>query len=152
VSRDGVIEAAGGVVLRGEGDHAEVLVVHRVRYDDWSLPKGKLDPGERPEDAALREVEEETAVEAILGRPLPSVRYDTPRGPKRVRWYAMTPRAGDPGERVPDHEVDVARYVPVAEAKALLTYPDEVSLLRAALEGAVGGTTSVDDPVEGATS
>ena len=62
--------AAGGVVCRQSGDTVEVLLVHRPRYDDWSLPKGKLDPGESFEDAALREVEEETGLRCRPAREL----------------------------------------------------------------------------------
>ncbi len=86
-----IIEAAGGVVLRTEGGEPEVLVVHRVRHEDWSLPKGKLDPGERAEDAAVREVEEETGVRAGLGEELPDVHYEVAQGRKHVRWFRMTP-------------------------------------------------------------
>jgi 8-oxo-(d)GTP phosphatase len=132
---DGVVEAAGGVVLRGTGRDLEVLVVHRVRHDDWSLPKGKLDPGERAEDAAVREVEEETGVRAELGAELPEVHYHVAQGPKRVRWFRMTPVAGDPAERPPDDEVDVARWVPTDEAFMLLTYAQDSSLLRHTLAG-----------------
>src|SRR3954470_10760122 len=63
--------AAGGVVVRD----GRVAVVHRPKYDDWSLPKGKLDPGEGFEEAALREVEEETGMRCRLGRELPSTEY-----------------------------------------------------------------------------
>jgi 8-oxo-dGTP pyrophosphatase MutT (NUDIX family) len=131
----GTIEAAGGVVLRGTGTDPEVLLVHRVRYDDWSLPKGKLDPGERAEDAAIREVEEETGVRAELGPELPEMRYQVANGPKQVRWFRMTPVAGDPGDRPPDDEVDVARWVPTNEALTLLTYAQDATLLRHALAG-----------------
>jgi 8-oxo-(d)GTP phosphatase len=90
-----VIEAAGGVVLRVR-DEVEVLVVHRVRYDDWSLPKGKLDPGEAAATAAVREVEEETGVVAEVGEELRSIVYQVPGGVKRVRWFRMSPVDGDP--------------------------------------------------------
>ena len=66
------VEAAGGVVVRD----GKLLLVHRPRYDDWTLPKGKLDPGESFEDAAIREVEEETGLRCSLGRELPSIEYD----------------------------------------------------------------------------
>ncbi len=130
-----MIEAAGGVVLRGDGDDREVLVVHRIRRLDWSLPKGKLDPGERAEDAAIREVEEETGVHAELGPELPDVHYRLPKGPKHVRWFRMTPVSGEPHDRPPDEEVDVARWVPVGEAFELLTYDHDIALLRHTLDG-----------------
>jgi 8-oxo-(d)GTP phosphatase len=134
-SSDGTIEAAGGVVLRGTGTDREVLLVHRVRYDDWSLPKGKLDHGERAENAAVREVEEETGVRVELGPELPEMRYQVADGPKQVRWFRMTPVTGDPGDRPPDSEVDVARWVPTDEALTLLTYAQDATLLRHALAG-----------------
>jgi 8-oxo-dGTP pyrophosphatase MutT (NUDIX family) len=132
---DGTIEAAGGVVLRRRDDDLEVLVVHRVRHADWSLPKGKLDPGEAAEQAAVREVEEETGVRVELGEELPEAHYHVPTGPKHVRWFRMTPVSGDPRQRPPDHEVDVARWVPIDEAFRLLTYDQDVALLRHTLSG-----------------
>jgi 8-oxo-dGTP pyrophosphatase MutT (NUDIX family) len=116
-----VIEAAGGAVCRRREDGAlEVLVVHRPRYDDWSLPKGKLDPGESAEDAARREVEEETGFRCELGAPLPSVRYLDHRGrPKRVRYWTMRPVGG---AFTPNHEVDEVRWLIEEEALVLLSY------------------------------
>jgi 8-oxo-(d)GTP phosphatase len=124
-----MIEAAGGVVLREDDVGPQVLLVHRVRHDDWSLPKGKLDPGEEDEDAAVREVFEETGVRAELGPELPSVHYLVAGEPKRVRWFRMSVVDGDPHMRPPDHEVDAARWVPVEEAATLLTYDHDRELL-----------------------
>ena len=88
------VEAAGGVVVR-TGAGPEVAVVHRPRYDDWSLPKGKLDPGESFEDAALREVEEETGVRCRLRGALEPSSYRDHKGrEKLVRWFLMEPLAG----------------------------------------------------------
>lgn len=137
-----LIEAAGGVVLRarspgGQGDHGdamEVLVVHRPAYDDWSLPKGKLDPGEDAATAAVREVAEETGVSARVGDELPSIHYEVRGRPKRVRWFRMVPISGDPATRPPDGEVDLARWVPSDEARTLLTYGPDRDLLLTALE------------------
>lgn len=129
-ARDGrTIEAAGGVVLRPTVGGTEVLVVHRPRYDDWSLPKGKLDPGEDAATAALREVAEETGVTAILGRELSSATYRVGDRPKRVRWFRMTPESGDPRQRPADHEVALARWVSVHDAAGLLTYGHERAIL-----------------------
>jgi 8-oxo-dGTP pyrophosphatase MutT (NUDIX family) len=128
-----MIEAAGGVVLRGSGDDVEVLIVHRVRQRDWSLPKGKLDGGERHADAAVREVEEETGVRCVVGSELPDVTYPVPGDLKHVRWFLMSADGGDPALRVPDGEVDDARWVAVHEAVDLLTYDQDVQLLRVAL-------------------
>jgi 8-oxo-dGTP diphosphatase len=110
------VRAAGGVVLRD----GLVAVVHRPEYDDWSLPKGKLDPGESFEDAALREVEEETGLRCRLVRELPAVRYDVRGRPKLVRYWAMELVEELPF--VPNDEVDEVRWVEPAEALALLTY------------------------------
>ena len=118
------VRAAGGVVVR---DRA-VLVVHRPRYDDWTLPKGKLQDGERWEDAALREVHEETGAACRLLRELHDDHYTDNKGrPKRVRWWLMEPVRID--ERDDDHEVDEVRWVPLAEAAALLTHAHERGLV-----------------------
>lgn len=129
MSAEPVTEAAGGVVIHDGVSGPQVLVVHRVRHGDWSLPKGKLDPGERAEDAAVREVEEETGVRAIPEEELPSVTYPIPTGTKHVRWWRMRVIEGDPSRRVADGEVDQARFVPVDEAVGLLTYARDVELL-----------------------
>jgi 8-oxo-dGTP diphosphatase len=114
------VRAAGGVVWRGSDDAIEIALVHRPRYDDWSLPKGKLDPGESFEEAALREVEEETGMRCQLGRELGETRYTDHKGrPKIVRYWAM----GDcDGEFVPNSEVDELRWVPIDDAKRMLSY------------------------------
>jgi 8-oxo-dGTP diphosphatase len=117
------IDAAGGVVVR-EG---RVLVVHRPRYDDWTFPKGKLDPGESFEEAALREVEEETGVRCSLGRELPATRYEVRGRPKLVRYWLMTPEAEL--EFVPNDETDEIRWPTPGEALSLLTYDHDRELL-----------------------
>jgi 8-oxo-dGTP diphosphatase len=112
--------AAGGLVCRDGERGVEVAVVHRPKYDDWSLPKGKLDPGEGFEDAALREVEEETGLRCRLGRELGEASYRDRHGrPKQVRYWAMTAIGG---EFEPNREVDELRWVPVREAGELLSY------------------------------
>jgi 8-oxo-dGTP diphosphatase len=114
------VRAAGGLVARVGSGGTEVLLVHRPRYDDWSLPKGKAAPGESDEDCALREVEEETGYRCALVRELPSTRYRTARGrPKRVRYWLMSVRSG---EFAPSREVDEARWVTLAAALELLTW------------------------------
>jgi 8-oxo-dGTP pyrophosphatase MutT (NUDIX family) len=116
-----VIEAAGGLVWRpGDGGQSrqgnqslsgtEVALVHRPKYDDWSLPKGKLEPGEHPLLAALREVEEETGARAVPGRPLGRSRYTVDGRPKRVQYWAMRWKGG---EFRPNPEVDLVDWVPV---------------------------------------
>jgi 8-oxo-dGTP pyrophosphatase MutT (NUDIX family) len=121
------IEAAGGVVEDGEG---RVLLVHRPRYDDWTLPKGKLDPGESFEDAALREVEEETGVRARLVRELPESHYTVAGRPKVVRYWLMEVESD--GGFVPNDETDELRWLPPDEALALLSYARDVDVLSAA--------------------
>jgi 8-oxo-dGTP pyrophosphatase MutT (NUDIX family) len=129
--------AAGGVVWRRSGGGVlEVVLVHRPRYDDWSLPKGKLDPGETDEEAALREVEEETSVVAELGPELPSTTYLDKSGKhKRVRYWAMTVRAGQPRGA---HECDKAEWVPLAQAAARVSYRRDAEII-AALPAALDG-------------
>jgi 8-oxo-dGTP diphosphatase len=123
----GPVEAAGGVVL---GSRGRVALVHRPKYDDWSLPKGKLDPGESFEQAALREVEEETGLRARLVRELPSVQYrDNKDRPKVVRYWLMEVEH-DPGF-APNDEVDELRWVPPDEALRLLTYDRDRDVLGA---------------------
>ena len=125
-----VVEAAGGVVWRrsSAGD-LEVLLVHRPRYDDWTVPKGKLDVGETHAAAALREVVEETGLRCTLGEELPSTSYVDRKGrPKRVRYWAMTPAGGD---FTPTDEVDDVRWVPIDAAADQLTYPRDRAVLDA---------------------
>jgi 8-oxo-dGTP diphosphatase len=122
------VRAAGGVVVRD----GLVALVHRPRYDDWTLPKGKLDRGESFEDAALREVEEETGLRARLVRELPSVNYEVRGRPKVVRYWLMEVES-DEGFVVND-EVDEIRWVEPAEALALLTYDRDRDVLRAAAD------------------
>jgi 8-oxo-dGTP diphosphatase len=119
-------EAAGGVVMRD----GLVAVVHRPRYDDWSLPKGKLDPGESFEQAALREVEEETGLRCRLERELPSVEYEVRGRPKLVRYWLMAVDR-DPGFE-PNDEVDELRWLAPAEAAGLLTYDRDKGVVAAA--------------------
>jgi 8-oxo-dGTP pyrophosphatase MutT (NUDIX family) len=120
------IEAAGGVVIRD----GLVAVVHRPRYDDWSLPKGKLDAGESFEEAALREVREETGLRVSLGEELPSVEYTVRDRPKIVRYWLMTVDS-DPGF-TPNDEVDELRWLAPAEAVELLTYDRDKGIVAAA--------------------
>jgi 8-oxo-dGTP diphosphatase len=121
------VKASGGVVWRRRADGGlELVVVHRPRYDDWSLPKGKLDPGETWEEAALREVREETGLECSLGEELSSTRYHDRKGrSKLVRYWLMDPVSG---EFAPNDEVDELRWLTPAEAAALLTYPRDREL------------------------
>ena len=131
------VEAAGGVVLRSRDGRTEVLAVHRPKYDDWSLPKGKLDEGEDWRDAALREVAEETHVACELGTELSEIRYTDPKGrPKRVRWWLMRPVEDGSEDREPDDEVDAVRWIDTDLAATELTYDHDHELVTEALEHA----------------
>jgi 8-oxo-dGTP diphosphatase len=119
---------------RGEGDVVEVVVVHRPKYDDWSLPKGKLEAGEDHATAARREVEEETGLRCILDEPLPSSRYrDRRRRLKVVRYWLMHPvaEATSPSAYATG-EVDKAEWLAVDDAMALATYERDRELIQTA--------------------
>ena len=123
----GTIEAAGGVLLRHGEAGAELCVVHRPRYGDWSLPKGKLDPGESFEEAALREVLEETGLRCSLVRELGSTHYPDGKGrPKIVRYWLMEVEGG---EFQPNDEVDELRWMTPSEAIAALTHERDRALI-----------------------
>jgi 8-oxo-dGTP diphosphatase len=121
------VQAAGGVVLDEDG---RVALVHRPKYDDWTLPKGKLYPGESFEEAAMREVEEETGLRCRLVRELPSSEYPDAKGrPKLVRYWLMeveSDRGFAPGD-----EVDEVRRLPLDDALTLLTYDRDHDVLMA---------------------
>jgi 8-oxo-dGTP pyrophosphatase MutT (NUDIX family) len=124
-----VIDAAGGLVWRLSSKGAlKVLLVHRPRYDDWSLPKGKLDPGETFLEAAVREVAEETGFECQPDVELPEIRYDDHKGrPKRVRYWLMEPTGG---EFSPNSEVDEIQWARLdGGATEELTYEHDVGVL-----------------------
>ncbi|MDQ6796693.1 MAG: NUDIX hydrolase [Actinomycetota bacterium] len=128
-SFDGTIQAAGGAVWRREGGRLEVLLVHRPRYDDWTLPKGKLEGDEGHTAAALREVEEETGLRCLLGPALPTTSHRDRHGrPKVVRYWAMS--AID-GRFSPNKEVDAVRWVPTGDAPAVLTYNRDRAVVEA---------------------
>jgi 8-oxo-dGTP diphosphatase len=102
-------------------------VIHRPRYDDWSLPKGKVDPGETAAVAAVREVREETGHQAILGRRLDMVSYPVDQGIKKVYYWAARSTGG---EFEPGNEVDELIWLPVADAMQRLNYPQDQKMLR----------------------
>ncbi|MFZ0217815.1 MAG: NUDIX hydrolase [Candidatus Dormiibacterota bacterium] len=124
------VQAAGGIVRRtGPVGLWEILLVHRPGYDDWSLPKGKLDPGETLEEAALREVEEETGLVCRLLRPFGHTVYRDRKGRVKVVRYWLMKAVG--GRFAPSTEVDQVRWLTVPEALGVLTYPRDRDLLHA---------------------
>jgi 8-oxo-dGTP diphosphatase len=127
------VRAAGGIVWRPRsGGGVELCLVHRPRYDDWSLPKGKLHAGEHPLIGAVREVDEETGVTAVPQVRLPTVNYRLATGvPKSVEYWTMRARAY--ATFTPNDEVDDVRWVPAADAAGLLSYDHDADLVRHAL-------------------
>ncbi|SFW91640.1 NUDIX hydrolase [Amycolatopsis australiensis] len=131
------VRAAGAVLWRGDGGETEVALVHRPRYDDWSLPKGKLDAGETSAEAAVREVREETGFDAVLGRYLARTAYPVQARngsgtvPKTVDYFSAEAVSG---EFAANDEVDELRWLPPTAAEKLLTRPEDVRVLRAFCE------------------
>jgi CYTH domain-containing protein/predicted NUDIX family NTP pyrophosphohydrolase len=127
------VRAAGGVIVRrdGKGGALELALIHRPKYDDWSLPKGKLDAGEGWEEAALREVEEETGLCCRLLHELEPVAYRDPKDRRKVvRYWVMEPVSGT---FEPSSEVDRFEWVAIEEGLDRLTYPHDSELVRAAV-------------------
>jgi 8-oxo-dGTP pyrophosphatase MutT (NUDIX family) len=128
------VRAAGAVVRRSAGSGSRVLLVHRPKYDDWSFPKGKLEPGEHALLAAVREVAEETALQVTLGRRLRPVHYDNGGVPKRVDyWVASVP--GEPADFEPNCEVDETAWLPASQAAARLSYERDLETLAEFMAG-----------------
>jgi 8-oxo-dGTP diphosphatase len=121
------IRAAGAVLWLPANPQARIAVIHRPRYDDWSLPKGKLEPGEHPLEAAVREVREETGHAAVAGRRLPTVGYRSRAGPKCVEYWAM--RAGS-GQFRAGAEVDELEWLPAEAALHRLTYDHDTAVVQ----------------------
>jgi 8-oxo-dGTP diphosphatase len=124
-----VIRAAGGVVCRvGPSDETEIAIIHRPVYDDWTLPKGKVEPDETPEDCALREVREETGFKCELVRPLGCTAYVDRRGRDKMACYWVMQVLG--GRFRPGIEVDKLVWLTVDQAVKRLTYPRDKTLLQ----------------------
>jgi 8-oxo-dGTP diphosphatase len=117
-----LVRAAGGVITRtARAGRLEILLVHRPRYDDWTLPKGKAKEGESYKACAIREVEEETSLLCDVHEELAVSEYEDAAGrPKRVRYFAMTPR--DDSEAAPRNEIDAVCWLTRARALETLTY------------------------------
>jgi 8-oxo-dGTP diphosphatase len=123
-----LVRAAGAVAWRPGSDGAEILLVHRAKYDDWSLPKGKMEPGEPLPATASREVLEETGARITLGRRLAPARYKVNGNPKQVDWWAARVGSMDPGA-VPNREVDQVAWMSLTQALSRVSYKQDVSVL-----------------------
>jgi len=126
------LHSAGGVLWREGPTGIEIALVHRPKYQDWSLPKGRLQPGEHPLAAACREVHEETGIPPIPGQRLSTIRYEVRRRTgmalKTVDYWAM--RAAGDGAFTPTDETDDLRWVPLSEVPAVASYAQDVEVVR----------------------
>jgi 8-oxo-dGTP diphosphatase len=144
------IRAAGALLWRRSsparlwrsagGRSPDVALIHRPKYDDWSFPKGKREPGEHILQTAVREVAEETGLQVILGRPLTQARYDRGGRPKRVDYWVARPVPEGPDSFQANDEVDTMEWVPADAARGRLTYPHDALMLE---EFAVGPADTV---------
>ncbi len=121
--------SAGGVLWRLAADESggiEVLLVHRQKYDDWSLPKGKREPGEHVLLTAVREILEETSVDPVLGPRLRTAEYLAHGRPKQVDYWSARSTSG---EAWPSHEIDAVCWLPLPQALDLLSYPHDADVI-----------------------
>jgi 8-oxo-dGTP diphosphatase len=124
-----VIQAAGGLVFRmTPKGNLKILLVHRPRYDDWGLPKGKASKRESPEETALREVLEETGYRCRIVAPIGTTRYRIDGGVKEVHWFAMRPLPDSPGFKK-NKEVDDFKWLSPAKAKARCDYENDRAII-----------------------
>ena len=136
LSATGAIVAAGAVLWRVRDSRLEICLIHRPKYDDWTLPKGKVEDGEHILAAAVREVEEETGHRISLGRPLPSQRYVAGNRPKLVHyWAAHVPDGASDWQ--PTREVDRVEFLPAGEAITKLSYRHDAAVVAELAEGPV---------------
>jgi len=137
-SRVRTATAAGGVVVRGTGDHLEVVLAGRDSDRTWVFPKGTPDAGETIEQTALREVREESGLDVDIVRPIGVIEYwfavPGERVHKFVHFFLMRPLGGDVSRH--DHEYDDVRWVPVTEARRMLTYDTYREMLDRAVAAA----------------
>ena len=122
-----IIQAAGAIVWRNSKDKTEVAIIHRPKYDDWSFPKGKVEPSESLIACAYREVIEETNIQTEFGAFLGGVEYLTPDGKKRVSFWAA--KAINQRDFIPNSEVDQLKWVEVKKVKDLLTLETDKKIL-----------------------
>jgi 8-oxo-(d)GTP phosphatase len=120
------IVSAGAVLWRPAAHGIEVLLVHRAKYDDWSLPKGKREPGEHVLLTAVREVLEETSVRPVLGPRLPTAEYLVNGRLKQVRYWSAR---GTDEEAAPSHEIDAVSWLPLPQALDRLSYAHDAQLI-----------------------
>ena len=132
MSKKPKIVSAGGVVLREHTNGLQVLLIHRERYDDWSLPKGKGEADELLPETAIREIQEETGVTARLGLRLPSLRYKVGKHPKAVHYWRSSVLSQRP--RRPEHAVSAVKWFPIDAALEKATHPDERAVIEAAVQ------------------
>jgi len=133
-----VIQAAGGIIWKKDGDQKKLAIVHRHKYDDWSLPKGKVDPKEDWEKAALREVMEETGYVGKIKKFAGSITYLLGGRPKVVLFWHMKVKNHKPQKM--NGEVDEVRWLTVEEASKLIDYKEEIHLLQSKPDKRVKGT------------
>jgi 8-oxo-dGTP diphosphatase len=127
-----LVTAAGGVLHRPSPRGLQIVLVHRPRYDDWSLPKGKTEAGESAEDTARREVLEETGYVVTLGVEVGSINYEVkPRHPKSVRYWLVDIVSG---AFAPSDEVDVLEWVGLSEALTRVTHQGERQMISRAFD------------------
>jgi 8-oxo-dGTP pyrophosphatase MutT (NUDIX family) len=141
VSGGSRVKAAGAVLWRPGAAGPRIALIYRARYDDWSFPKGKSDSGEHALLTAVREVEEETGVRAVLGRRLPNTEYEALGRPKRVKyWSGRALGLAEGVEEVPftpNEEIDALEWVSTEEARRRLTSPLDVEVFEAFLAAPV---------------
>jgi 8-oxo-dGTP pyrophosphatase MutT (NUDIX family) len=127
-----VIQAAGGLIWRNANGKKELAIIHRPKHDDWTLPKGKLEPGESWKEAALREVHEETGCQAEIENFAGCICYNPKDIPKIVLYWNM--KLIDEGNFKPNKEVDQVRWLKIEDALAMLGYQSERELIKKATE------------------